>query len=81
MSDNENVSRQVVEWLSLRLDRANFVEKRLNELIKRKGMTEEEQKQYNDLVIDSKNIGVKEILSIYEAMKDDSVTSGFEDFD
>ena len=44
-------------------------------------MTEEEQKQYNDLVIDSKNIGVKEILSIYEAMKDDSVTSGFEDFD
>lgn len=81
MSDNENVSKQAIKWLSLRLDRANFVEKRLNELIKRKGMTEEEQKQYNDLVIDSKNIGVKEILSIYEAMKDDSVTSGFEDFD
>lgn len=81
MVDNENVSKQAIEWLSLRLDRANYVERKMNELIKRDRMTEEEQKQYNDLLLDSKNIGVKEIISIYEAMKDGELTSGFEDFE
>lgn len=81
MLDKEKVSEQALKWLSLRLERANFVEKKLNSLIRKDVLDEDERKLYSELLIDSKNIGVKEILSIYETMGENDSTSGFEDFE
>lgn len=81
MLDKEKVSEQALKWLSLRLERANFVEKKLNSLIRKDVLDEGERKLYSELLIDSKNIGVKEILSIYETMGENDSSSGFEDFE
>lgn len=77
----EKVNEEIIKWLCLRLERANYVEKQLGALIKKKELTEEEMKRYNNLVFDSKNIAIKDIISIYEAIGENREDVGFEDFD
>lgn len=81
MSSVENVNEALLKWLELRLERANYVEKKLNALIRKNELSEEEQKRYNGLIYDSKNITVKDVISIYEALGEQSESVGFEDFD
>lgn len=81
MSNVEKVNEEIIKWLELRLERANYVEKQLSALIKKKSLSEDESKRYNALIFDSKNITVKDIISIYEALGSESETLGFEDFE
>lgn len=77
----EKVNEELIKWLCLRLERANYVEKQLNSLIKKKVLTEEETKRYNALIFDSKNVSIKDIISIFEAFGESHEEVGFEDFD
>ena len=77
----EKLNEELIKWLCLRLERANYVEKQLSALIKKKEMTEEESKRYSSLIFDSKNISIKDVISIYEAIGDNREDVGFEDFD
>lgn len=81
MLDKNKVSSEALKWLKLRLERANYVEKKLNYLVKKEVLTDDEKNLYSCLMLDSKNIGVKEILSIYQAMGENDAPQGFEDFD
>lgn len=81
MSNVEKVNDALIKWLELRLERANYVEKQLGVLIKKKELDEEETKRYNNLVFDSKNITIKDIIAIYEALGTQTESIGFEDFE
>lgn len=81
MSSVEKVNEELIKWLELRLERANYVEKQLGVLIKKKEMDEAEMKRYNNLTLDSKNISIKDVIAIYEALGAQSESIGFEDFD
>lgn len=81
MSSVESVNEALLKWLEQRLERANFVEKKLNTLIRKSELSEAEMRRYNALVYDSKNITIKDVISIYEALGEQSESVGFEDFD
>ncbi len=81
LSNVEKVNEELLKWLEQRLERANYVERQLTNLIKKRELSEEESKRYNALMMDSKNISIKDIISIYEAIGTETESIGFEDFE
>lgn len=81
MTSVDEVNEKIIKWLNLRLERANYVEKQLSILIKKKELGEDDMKRYNNLVFDSKNLSVKDVIAIYDALGQEKEEFGFEDFD
>ncbi len=82
MPDKVSVSNSALEWLSLRLDRAIYVESTLKSLILRGIETDEDKKLYQELSLESKSLSIKDVLSIYSTTTGESESmSGFEDFE
>lgn len=82
MPDKLGVSNAALEWLSLRLERAIYVETTLKSMITRGIENEEDKKLYQELSLESKALSIKDVLSIYSTTTGDSDDiSGFEDFD
>lgn len=82
MPDKLSVSNSALEWLSLRLERAIYVESTLKSLILRGIETDEDKKLYQELSLESKSLAIKDVLSIYSTTMGESENiSGFEDFE
>lgn len=82
MPDKVSVSNSALEWLSLRLERAIFVETTLKSLISKGIESDEDKKLYQELSLESKTLSIKDVLSIYSTTTGDSEDiSGFEDFE
>lgn len=82
MPDKQSVSNSALEWLSLRLERAIYVESTLKSLIMRGIETDENKKLYQELSLESKSLAIKDVLSIYSTTTGESENiSGFEDFE
>lgn len=82
MPDKLSVSNSALEWLSLRLERAIYVESTLKSLILRGIETDEDKKLYQELSLESKSLAIKDVLSIYSTTTGESENiSGFEDFE
>ena len=82
MDNKQDALDSAYLWLSIRLKRASYVEGELLTLITKPSMTDSEKKRYEDLVADNKSVGLKEVVSVIEGLKEegDNVV-GFEEFE